>query len=111
MKLPVRHIHILTLLLTMVIATPCSIKKLYADFVGIETSHKPNNGNVKVQCHVFVADEKENGKEETALLTSGFESFYFTAIPQESNSITTPGFFFSLKEKVPTYLLCRSLLI
>lgn len=111
MRLPKRYIQLITLLLTVLIATPCSIKKLYNDPTGIETSHKAQNGNAKVQCQAFVADKKEHDKKVASLAAPGFKAILAGGIPQISDTKETSRFFLLQKEKVPTYLLYRSLLI
>lgn len=53
MRLPTKYIQIFALLLTVLIATPCSIKKMYADFAGVETTHNNGTGCAK-QYQAFV---------------------------------------------------------
>jgi hypothetical protein len=111
MQLPKRYIQLIIVLLTVLIATPCSIKKLYNDVTGIETSHKAHNGNAKVQCQVFVADKIEHTKKTATLPSLGFKAFFADGTPQGGISKKTNHFFLQQKEKVPSYLLYRSLLI
>ncbi len=111
MQLPKRYIQLIILLLTVLIATPCSIKKLYNNAIGVETSHKAQSGSAKVHCQAFVADKKEFAKKTTAFATPGFQPFLVAIAPQGCGSKKTNHFYLQQKEKVPSYLLYRSLLI
>lgn len=111
MRLPKRYIQLILLLLTVLIATPCSIKKLYNNAIGVETSHKTQNGNAKVQCHAFVADKIVHAKKTAAIATYVFKAFYADGTPQGVMSKKANHFYLQQKEKVPSYLLYRSLLI
>ena len=111
MKLPKRYIQLIILLPTVLIATPCSMKKLYNDVIGIETSHKSHSGNAKVQCQAFVADKKEHTIKTAALATPGFKAFFVDGTPQGGMRKKANHLFLLQKEKVPSYLLYRSLLI
>ena len=111
MKLPKRYIQILTLLLMVLIATPCSIKKMYSDFPGAESSHKGGNANAKLQCQAFVAGERQHAKKEAIGAAPAFKSLLSGTAQKGSAKDITSGFFLLHKEKVPTYLLHRTLLI
>ena len=111
MRLPVKYIQILTILLTVLVATPCSIKKMYADFSGVEAPQKNGTGSAKLQCHAFVAGATESKAEKAAGLRFSFRAFSSAAIMQGKKTIPTTPFFLLLKEKIPSYLLYRTLLI
>jgi hypothetical protein len=111
MRLPVKYIQIITLLLTVLIATPCSIKKMYADFAGMEAPQKNGTGSSKLQCHAFVADATERKAQKAAGLRFSFSAFSYAAILQGKKTIPTTPFFLLIKEKIPSYLLYRTLLI
>ncbi|MFL9843531.1 hypothetical protein [Flavobacterium rhizosphaerae] len=111
MQLPKRYIQLIILLLTVLIATPCSIKKLYNNAIGVETSHKTQSRNAKVQCQAFVANKKEHAKKATAFAIPGFLPFFVAVAPEGCTSKKAVHFYLQQKEKVPSYLLYRSLLI
>ncbi|MCW4468904.1 hypothetical protein OGH69_08015 [Flavobacterium sp. MFBS3-15] len=111
MRLPVKYIQILILLLTVLIATPCSIKKMYADFAGVEAPQKNGTVSVKLQCHAFVADATERKAEKAAGFRFSFSAFPSAAILEGKKTIPTTPFFLLVKEKISSYLLYRTLLI
>lgn len=111
MRLPVKYIQILTLLLTVLIATPCSIKKMYAGPAGVEAPQKGTTGSAKLQCQVFFADATERKVEKAAVLNLNFKVFSPTAIQADKKTLQTASSFLLLKEKIPSFLLYRTLLI
>jgi hypothetical protein len=111
MRLPAKYIQILTLLLTVLIATPCSIKKMYAGFEGVGTTHKSAAGSAKLQCHAFVAEAAERTAKKAVARTYAANAFSFAVAPKDDNTVQTTPFFLFLKEKIPSYILYRTLLI
>ena len=110
MRLQVRYIHILTLLLTVLIATPCSIKKMYADFAGVEAPQKNGAGSAKLHCQAFVTDAEEHKVEKSTGVYYRVKTFSYNTL-HDDNAILTSPVFLLLKEKIPSYLLYRTLLI
>ena len=111
MRLPIKHTQILTLLLVVLIATPCSIKKMYANFIGIEVNLKNASATAKLQCQAFVNETADRKAEKTAGISGRKADFIFAEIIHYKGEVySTPHFLF-IKEKVPSYLLYRTLLI
>jgi hypothetical protein len=84
---------------------------MYADFAGMEAPQKNGTGSSKLQCHAFVAEATERKAEKAAGLSFDFRAFSSAAILQDKKTLPTTPFFLLLKEKVPSYLLYRTLLI
>lgn len=111
MKLPIKHIQILTLLLVVLMATPCSIKKMYANFIGIEINQKNASGSTKLQCQAFVNKTSDRKAEKTAGISGRKADFVFAEVIHYKTEAYRTSHFLLIKEKIPSYLLYRTLLI
>lgn len=103
---------ILLILLTVLLAVPCTVKGELKRWLNIEVNQQAKTNNLRVACSAFVQQEKQDTKQQVEKiilpdpLADVKNKYTRLVIP-----LALPDFYKSQKEKIPTYLLFERFLI
>lgn len=96
--------------LTMMVSIPCALKREFKEFLKIETNQSPSSGVNKAPCKTVCSFDQKVDLEQAERKIPPVKT-WITKISESTSVIKAANEHSQFKEKVPTYLRNREILI
>ena len=103
---------VLILFLSILVNVPCFLKKELTQLFNVETQQNSSPASGKIACASYCSVQEEKRQEQVKEQSSTihFSTKRFNPVPREIRGPEI-AVYYSLKEKIPSYLLHRRFLI